>query len=57
MTPQQIKDAAPEGATHYCKTTNNMFYLRWINRDLYRTVGNEGSKFFVDTKQYEIKPL
>lgn len=54
MTKEEAKKM---GATHYCEIGDNIFYLKWINRDLYKTVGNEGSKFFVDTKQYEIKPL
>lgn len=58
MTPQQIKANAPEGATCYAETDYGIFYLKWINRDLYKTVTHDGkSQFFVDTKQYEIKPL
>ena len=58
MTPQQIKANAPQGATCYAETNHGLFYLKWINRDLYKTVTHDGkSQFFVDTKQYEIKPL
>lgn len=31
MTPQQIKDAAPEGATHYSETPMEYIYLRTYN--------------------------
>ena len=58
MTPEQIKANAPEGATCYVETDYGLFYLKWINRDLYKTVTHDGKYlFFVDTKQYEIKPL
>ena len=57
MTKQEIKDNAPEWAGSYCIVGSRLFYLKWINRDLYETVEDGVSKFFVDTKQYEIKPL
>lgn len=57
MTEQEIKDGAPSWADYYCEFNGKLFYLKLINRDLYRTIEDGKSKFFVDTKQQEIKPL
>ena len=54
---KKIVDGAPEWAESYCVVGEKVFYLKWINRDLYKTIEDGVSKFFVDTKQYEIKPL
>ena len=57
MTEQEIRDNAPEWAGQYCVVNEKVFYLKWINGDLYKTIEGGVSKFFVDTKQYEINPL
>lgn len=57
MTEQEIRDNTPEWAGQYCVVNEKVFYLKWINGDLYKTIEVGVSKFFVDTKQYEIKPL
>lgn len=56
MTEQEIRNRKPEWAESYCVVGEKVFYLKWINRDLYKTIEDGVSKFFVDTKQYEIKP-
>lgn len=57
MTPQQVKDNAPEGATHYYQYKNgNIIYFKYFpdSGSLYRVTPNWTSTQFIINK---LKPL
>lgn len=56
MTPQQIKDSAPDGATHYhqYKNGNVIYFKHFDSGNLYRMTPRwAGTNFTID----KIKPL
>lgn len=58
MTPQQIKDAAPEGATHYCNQPYVgyfYFYDQWFEWNELEDCWNP--LHFNPNKYRELKPL
>lgn len=54
---REIVAGAPGGASYFCKIDVDIFYLKLIDGDLYKSIHNNGCKFFIDTKEYEIFEL
>lgn len=57
MTPEQIKDQAPDGATGYCFISNHLFYIldKGKERFAYSQIYPHRQK--VEKYEIEIKPL
>lgn len=61
MTPQQIKDSAPEGSTHYTiwwaeiSDTEYTIYFKYENGILYEILGGKWDRSLYNIDQ--VKPL